>query len=215
MSYGDIFNCYSAGSVSGDYGFVGGLVGWDNSGDYTSCFCDITINPLLSGIGNTTDPNVTEESTANMQTAGTFTDAGWDFVGESTNGTENIWRLCVDETHYPKLAWQFQLADFLCPDGVETSDLALLCEQWLLEELAADVGPNGGGDGIVNFLDWAIFAGSWQITFDFDDLADFVDQWLKTGASYYIADIAPDRGDGVVNMLDFAAFAENWIGSVE
>jgi hypothetical protein len=43
----------------------------------------------------------------------------------------------------------------------------------------------------------------------------FAYQWLKTGANYYIADIAPARqGDGIVNMPDFAALAENWLAGI-
>jgi hypothetical protein len=96
----------------------------------------------------------------------------------------------------------------------EINDLRVLCEQWLFEELSMDVAPDGG-DGTVNFLDWAIFAADWQITVDFETLADFADQWLKTGANYYIADIAPaPDGDGIVNMLDFAALANNWLVGV-
>ncbi len=94
---------------------------------------------------------------------------------------------------------------------VDFRDLGVLCEQWLFEEIPADVWPDGG-DGIVNFLDWAIFAKGWQITEDYDSLAAFAEQWLKTGASNYIADIAPPTdGDGIVNGLDYAVLAENWL----
>jgi hypothetical protein len=97
---------------------------------------------------------------------------------------------------------------------VDFEDLRVLSSQWLLEELSSDVWPEGG-DGNVNFFDWAVFAASWQITTDFDDLADFADQWLHSGANYYIADIAPAGGDDIVNMLDFAALAENWLAGVD
>jgi len=138
-----------------------------------------------------------------MQSAFIFAAAGWDFV--------NIWDIC-DGTNYPKLAWQMPvLGDFGCPDGVDWADLSLLCEYWLFEELSADVWPDGG-DGFVNFFDWAIFADGWQVTNDIFDLAEFADQWLKTGANYLIADIAPGSGgDGIVNMPDFAALANNWL----
>jgi len=118
---------------------------------------------------------------------------------------------------YPKLSWwQPVLGDFGCPDGVDGIDLAVLCEQWLfkeLSELSTDVAPDGG-DGFVNFLDWALFAEKWQITVYFDDLAVFADQWLKTGANHYIADIAPYGGDGIVNMEDFATLAKNWLAGL-
>jgi len=57
-----------------------------------------------------------------------------------------------------------------------------------------------------------ICASQWQITVDFNDLADFAEQWLKTGVRYCIADIAPaGSGDGIVNMPDFAVLANNWL----
>jgi hypothetical protein len=101
--YGTITNCYSTASVSGDEE-VGGLVGYDNSGSYTKSFWDNTVNSGLPGIGNTSDPNVIGESTANMQTQSTFTDAGWDFVGETFNGIEDIW--FIGQQDYPHLWWE-------------------------------------------------------------------------------------------------------------
>ncbi|MHC4396417.1 MAG: hypothetical protein ACYS1A_12255 [Planctomycetota bacterium] len=120
----------------------------------------------------------------------------------------------------PKLMIQYFIepmtmtADFNCDLDVDVEDLAILCEQWLFEEIPADLAP-GGGDGIVNFLDWAVFAEGWQTTNDIFGLADFAEQWLKTGANYYIADIAPvPVGDKIVNMLDFAVLAENWLAGL-
>jgi formylglycine-generating enzyme required for sulfatase activity len=40
-----------------------------------------------------------------MQTARTFLDAGWDFAGETANGTENIWWI-NEGKDYPRLRWQ-------------------------------------------------------------------------------------------------------------
>ncbi|MCK4752069.1 MAG: hypothetical protein KAS75_01390, partial [Planctomycetes bacterium] len=210
---GDIINCYTTGTVSGS-SYPGGLCGYDNGGtSYISCFWDNTINPSLGGIGNNTDPNVIAKSTTEMKTKTTFTNAGWDFMYESTNGNSDIWRLCEDTNGSPKLAWQFLLGDFVCPDGVEMRDFAVLAGQWQLEKLSSDVAP-GGGDGIVNFFDWAVFANGWQSMTYMADLAVFADQWLQSVA--YCADIAPEPdGDSIVNFLDFAALTENWLEGVE
>ena len=209
--YGTISNCYAAGSVSGARN-VGGLVGYDSSGNYTSSFWNHTVNPSLTGIGSITDPaEVIGESTVNMQTQSTFTDAGWDFVGEVVNGPNDIWDIC-EGTNYPKLAWQIPLlGDFVCPDGVEIEDLDVFTQQWLLEKLSADVAV-GGGDGIVDFLDWAVFANTWQNTTDLAQVLEFAQQWLQFGA--YCADIAPAGGDNKVDMLDFAVLAGNWLAGV-
>jgi inhibitor of cysteine peptidase len=40
-----------------------------------------------------------------MQTAKTFLDAGWDFVGETTNGGEDIWKI-AEGLDYPRLWWE-------------------------------------------------------------------------------------------------------------
>lgn len=199
---GSIVYCYSTGKVSG-FSYIGGLIGSNNMGVDNS-FWDVNSSGQASSAGGT------GKTTAEMQTRSTFTDAGWDFVGEVINGSNDIWDIC-DGKNYPKLAWQIPLAgDFVCPDGVDFYDFAVFANQWLLKEIPADVWPEGG-DGIVNFYDWAVFANQWQITVDIESLADFAEQWLKTGTQYCIADIAPDGGDGIVNMADFAAFANNWL----
>jgi esterase/lipase superfamily enzyme len=95
--------------------------------------------------------------------------------------------------------------------GVDFVDLGVLCDEWLFEELSVDVWPEGG-DGFVNFLDWAIFADGWGDTYDIFDLVDFASEWLKRGVT--VADIAPYGGDGIVNMADYAVLAENWLGGL-
>ncbi len=200
-----ITNCYSVGSVSGPGDYVSGLVG-ATSGPVTASFWDVNTS------GQSGPWAGTDLTTVEMQTESTFTSAGWDFVGEIANGPNDIWDIC-DGTNYPKLAWQIPLlGDFVCPDGVEMSDLAVLVGQWLLEKLSADT-AGSQGDGFVNFLDWAVFANGWQSTTDVNDLAVFVGQWLQAGA--YNADIAPvGSTDGMVNMADFGVLAGNWLAGL-
>jgi len=206
-----ISHCYARALVDGT-DVAGGLVGMGGTASYMKCFWDSDVNPGLNGIGNMSDPDVIGKTTAEMQTESTFIDAGWDFVGETVNGANDIWKIC-DGTNYPKLAWQEPLAgDFVCPDGVNMRDYAVLAAQWQLEKLSADVFPDGG-DGVVNFLDWSVFADAWQSTTDTNDLADFAEQWLRRGA--WCGDIAPaPDGDGVVDILDFAVLAENWLAGM-
>ena len=189
---GTISNCYSVGGVSGG-DWTGGLVGY-NYGTISASFWDIEIGGPDNGIG-------TPLPTSQMQTESTFTNAGWDFV--------DIWDIC-EGTNYPKLVWQIPLpGDFVCPDGVEINDLDVFMQQWLMEKLSADVAA-GGGDGVVDFVDWSVLADGWQNTIDLNDVADFAGQWLQFGA--YCADIAPSPdGDGAVDMLDFAVLADNWL----
>jgi len=44
-------------------------------------------------------------TTDEMQTAGTFLEAGRDFLDETVNGTEDIWWI-LDGRDYPRLAWE-------------------------------------------------------------------------------------------------------------
>ncbi|MCP4453490.1 MAG: formylglycine-generating enzyme family protein, partial [Planctomycetes bacterium] len=96
---GSITASYSMGTVSGN-GFVGGLVGWNrNSGGVFTSFWDVESSGLLGSDGGT------GLTTAEMKTATTFLEAGWDFIDETDNGTEDIWKM-RDGYDCPRLAWE-------------------------------------------------------------------------------------------------------------
>jgi len=122
----DIVNCYNAGEVTGTED-VGGLLGhgeWPYVatsystgkvsgetrtgglvGNYTlnctivSSFWDIESSGQAESAGGES------KTTTQMHTAATFLEAGWDFVGETENGTEDIWEIVEGQT-YPLLSWQ-------------------------------------------------------------------------------------------------------------
>jgi hypothetical protein len=191
-SGGNISNCYSIGTVnSGSY--VGGLIG-ANSGNIVNSFWDVNSSGLKSSSGGT------GKTTIEMQTLFTFKSAGWDF-------NTPVWKIC-DRTNYPKLAWQKASAgDFVCPDGVDISDLAVLSDQWLNAKLKYDLYKSDNLN-IVNFMDWNIFANSWNG--NIPSVAEFASEWLQTNT--YDTDPASDiNEDGIVNMSDFSIFAENWM----
>ena len=52
--------------------------------------------------GQTTSAGGTGKTTVEMQTANTFLEAGWDFVEETENGTDDIWWI-LDGQNYPRL----------------------------------------------------------------------------------------------------------------
>jgi hypothetical protein len=94
--------CYSTSSVTGAVE-AGGLVGEANPplwmDEVTDSFWDIqTSGQVKNAVG-------TGLTTAEMQMASTFLDAGWDFIDETANGTEDIW--WIDEgQEYPRLWWE-------------------------------------------------------------------------------------------------------------
>jgi hypothetical protein len=148
-----ISNCYSTGAVSGDNG-VGGLAGY-NDGSISGCYFLITIGPD-NGYG---EPLTDEQ----MKQQNSF--AGWDFTNETANGTNDYWRMCVNDLYYPHLSWEYSsYGDFVCPDGVNIEDLDYFVQRWLLGDCASSNNCDGtdmNTDGTVNFIDFALFAQNW------------------------------------------------------
>jgi hypothetical protein len=132
--YNDIADCYSAGEINSVPGSAGGIIGRNASkstlsrcyssavvkstgtkgglvgNSSSSCvnrasFCDSTVNPGVQPIGNATDGNVLALPTEQMYMQSTYTDAGWDFVGEIINGPNDIWMI-NEGLDYPRFAWE-------------------------------------------------------------------------------------------------------------
>jgi hypothetical protein len=193
-----IGNCYSTGTVTGSFS-RGGLVGYNN-GTFSSCYFLVTSGPN-NGFG-------TSLTDTQMKLQASF--ISWDFVGETNNSSKHVWWLCNEGLEYPRLAWQYLPGDISCPGVVGIEDLEVFCTQWLFNEIPADLAPLGG-DGTVNFADFAVFANQWGITNDINNLLDFTEQWLKVGIPHCSADISPlPDSDEIVNFTDFAVMAGNW-----
>ena len=95
---GEIIDCYSTGVVTGDEN-VGGLVGTNVFSDVIQCFWDAETSGQTQSVGGT------GLSTARMQSTATFLEAGWDFIDETENGTDDVWKIVEGHT-YPLLSWQ-------------------------------------------------------------------------------------------------------------
>ncbi len=163
---GETFHCYAGGAVSGGTP-VGGFVG-NHSGSYATyegCFWNTDVNPGLSGIGIIPDPpEVIGETTENLKKENTFTNRGWDFVGEKDNGTEDIWT--IDENLcYPRIFWQKLLGEFVQPKGINYLDYAFIAVHWM-ENNCANINYCDGADldfsGKVDWTDLLIFTNHWM-----------------------------------------------------
>jgi hypothetical protein len=102
-----ITNCYSTGTVNGGT-YIGGLVGW-NLRSITMSFWDVETSGLLNMCGRQGPYTMVcddsfGKTTTEMQTASTFLEAGWDFVDETANGTDDIWWIHEGQD-YPRLWW--------------------------------------------------------------------------------------------------------------
>ena len=194
---GDINNCYSTGNVyaSGTYvGDLGGLVGATEcgsiinsystgivafSGQVTCCIGGLVgyVNPVCGHIIgcyflDTSGPdNGYGGSLTNSQMKQQNSFVGWDFLGETINGTEDIWWI-IENVTYNKFNWQRIL-----PPGSNDGDGGIYF-------------PDYNTDNTVNFLDFSIFANAWLaenpfISLDDDndvdiyDLKIFCDHWLQ------------------------------------
>jgi len=95
---GQIVQCYSAGPVFGEQS-AGGFVGYCRI-EVQGSFWDTETS------GQRTSAGGLGKTTTDMQTASTFLDTGWDFLGETANGTQDIWWI-ADGKDYPRLSWQY------------------------------------------------------------------------------------------------------------
>ena len=97
--FGSIISSYSRGWVSGDF-LVGGLVGYNDeyTGTITSSFWDTDTSGQMMSAGGIGLPK------AQMLDITKHLNAGWDFMDETENGTENIWWMPIVD--YPRLWWE-------------------------------------------------------------------------------------------------------------
>ncbi|MHC5173843.1 MAG: GLUG motif-containing protein [Planctomycetota bacterium] len=107
LNFGMIENSYSAGNISAEeFIFVGGSIA-GNAGTVENCFWDVDLQThgVTESIGINDGGEIVNTvglPTVLMQQGNTFIDAGWDFVGETSNGWFDIW--WIDEAiDYPRL----------------------------------------------------------------------------------------------------------------
>lgn len=154
VNTGSLSACYSTGSVSAASD-VGGLLGSHAVAPIQSCYFLNTAGPD-NGYGQPLDD-------PNMMIRSNF--LGWDFVDDGLDGSNNIWRMCIDGIHYPKLSWEVgQFGDFTCPDGVGMEDLEALAFHWLTEDIDPDINYacDGSGDGRINQQEMDILSEHWR-----------------------------------------------------
>jgi len=121
--HGRVQQCYSTAAVNGGWR-VGGLVG-EHAGQMVQCYSTGRVQGIGGGLvgynyfwsevinsfwdiqtsGRTTSAGGIGKTTVEMQMQSTFTNAGWDFIDETANGTEDIWWI-LEGKDYPRLWWE-------------------------------------------------------------------------------------------------------------
>jgi hypothetical protein len=122
---GTVSRCYSTAKVNGatEGSWTGGLISANNGGPVTDSFWDTVTSGLTRSDGG--DGKTTSE----MLAISTFLNAGWDFVDEATNGTEDIWWIFRGQD-YPRLRWQYGRAFFPHPQDGATDVIQPLLLTW-------------------------------------------------------------------------------------
>jgi hypothetical protein len=105
--YSTMAHCYASCPVSGEVP-TGGLVGRATMGLVESSFWDVETS------GQPTSAAGEAKTTAEMQQAATFLEAGWDFIGEADNGIEDLWWI-LEGQDYPRLWWEALPGNPLAP----------------------------------------------------------------------------------------------------
>ena len=101
--HGTVSNCYAVVKISGTL-LAGVLVGRSSSASYNSCFWHNGLNEAIQGTSQTGVTGIFGRTDEKMWLEDTFTSAGWDFSGETTNGNEDIW--AMPSCGYPIFTWQ-------------------------------------------------------------------------------------------------------------
>lgn len=162
---GGAINCYSRGEVYGNAN-VGAFIGISFGTNYTKCFWDTSTNPSsLTGVGSEVDPvGVIGKSSSEMRQRATYVGAGWDFVGESGNGVDDIWSV-HDGQDYPRLVWD--LVNLAGWGKIDFADFAFLANRWLIMNCGV-LNDCRGAD--LDFSD----------TVDSGDLKIFLQHWAES-----------------------------------
>ncbi|MBI9031685.1 T9SS type A sorting domain-containing protein [bacterium] len=139
----EISNCYASGDAEA-IAYASGFIGYCTSLDIDNCYSigEVTVTPgapksgFASGSGSytcdnsfwdTTHSNISTsiigigQTSEEMKTLTTFTNATWDFVGEAINGNEDHWSMDAGKNSgYPYLTWAEDLVPvtIVCPHTI-------------------------------------------------------------------------------------------------
>jgi hypothetical protein len=124
-------------------GLVAGFVGQVDTGGsgvtFVNCFWDTTVSGTSNGAGRPEDPDpagILGLPTSMMKVRANFVGSGWDFTGETANGTADIWAIRDTET-YPMHTGQCvnrPAGDINGDCVVDMLDVAQLSQTWLADD---------------------------------------------------------------------------------
>ncbi len=133
-SSGSVDECLADGDVTGN-SYSAGLCGFNSSGSISDSFWNMEAMEANVGYNESStkqgsETNVQGITNDQMHDINTFLKAGWDFVNETQNGTDDIWRMpyVIDA---PILSWQRDIpGDITGTYGVDLEDFAVISKAW-------------------------------------------------------------------------------------
>jgi hypothetical protein len=248
-----VYNCYASGNVTGTGEKIGGLVGYSyrsgfegiivvgKSASWGRVVGDSEVGGLIGALGWSSGTNASASywdidtsgqtdsaggigrTTLQMQTKSTFTDAGWDFVGEVTNGANDVWTI-NESVDYPKHVWP--LVNFVGWYEVDFTDWAVFSSRWFDSCPVEGAGSDISKDGVVDIRDFCLLADYWyedncgrcggaDLTgdgvVDDDDLSEFVLSWLMRDFDCEGADL---DFSGLVDLADLQILCNYWMEGI-
>ncbi len=158
--YSGISNCYATGLVTG-ISNVGGFAGY-NEDTFSFSLWDTETSGTTVGAGYGSDDGVYGLGTELMKMQVIYDIAGWDFVNETLNGSNDVWTM-HDGADYPQHVWE--LVNFIGWYEVDFADFAYLAGHWLDENCGSSDDCDGADLDFSDSIDEA-------------DLKIFIDHWL-------------------------------------
>ncbi len=174
--------------------------------DMSGCFWDIDVSGLTNAVGNRTPApdSIIGKTTAEMQSADTFLEAGWDFVDETENGTDDIWWI-LEGQDYPHLWWESISVILIEPHNGDTFDISsqppLLLAQVhdpkgsvIRVRFDIDIEVAGGGGHGHTSVEAQNGPHGWFYEFDWSDRGAAHGSWLIPGEYKITAEATDDNG---------------------
>ncbi len=136
---GSVNSCYAISVVSGTGSNVGGLIGYiDQQSSVAVSFWDMQISRQEYSAGGE------GKTTIEMQSEELYLHEGWDFLGETDNGTEDIWTMPA--VGYPIFTWLDRPANDLMAHAVQLPVEEAVLQGTSLFATGQDITLNGYND---------------------------------------------------------------------
>ncbi len=183
--YGKIKNCYSdcvIDVVTPDTsGYTASLVGYSITEGSLIERSFWNIEKEANGVGYTRDTEVVDNSgltAAMMSDIGLYLNYGWDFIGETQNGAEDIWHMPWGQDGPPKLWNEKDIpGDVAGRYGVDLADLDRLSADWLRDDSDYQFDGVSGSDGCVDTVELGMIADNWLVQPELGEKVSLVSHW--------------------------------------